>query len=71
MPKPWWQSKTLWFNAILAGLAALEANAGLIQPYLPGNVYGWGMMLLTCGNAVLRLVTSQGVSLVGVREPNK
>jgi hypothetical protein len=63
MTKPWWQSKTLWFNAIVAGLAALEANAHLVQPYLPGNVYGWGMMLLTCGNAVLRLVTAQGVSL--------
>lgn len=63
MTKPWWQSKTLWFNAIVAGLAAVEANAHLVQPYLPGNVYGWGMMLLTCGNAVLRLVTAQGVSL--------
>ena len=63
MTKPWWQSKTLWFNAVVAGLAALEANAHLVQPYLPGNVYGWGMMLLTCGNAVLRLVTAQGVSL--------
>lgn len=63
MTKPWWQSKTLWFNAIVAGLVALEANASLIQPYVPGNVYGWGMMILTCGNAVLRLVTAQGVSL--------
>lgn len=63
MTKPWWQSKTLWFNAIVASLAALEANAHLVQPYLPGNVYGWGLMLLTCGNTVLRLVTAQGVSL--------
>lgn len=63
MTKPWWQSKTLWFNVVVAGLAAVEANAHLVQPYLPGNVYGWGMMLLTCGNAVLRLVTAQGVSL--------
>lgn len=63
MTKPWWHSKTLWFNAIVAGLAALEVNAHLIQPYVPGNVYGWGMMLLTCGNAVLRLITAQGVSL--------
>ena len=61
--KPWWKSKTIRFNAVVAGLAALEANAHMVQPYLPGNVYGWGMMLLICGNAVLRLVTSQGVSL--------
>lgn len=63
MTKTWWKSKTLWFNAIVAGLAALEANAHLVQPYVPGNVYSWVVMLLTCGNAVLRLVTAQGISL--------
>lgn len=59
--KPWWQSKTLWFNAIVAGLAALQASANLIQPYLPGNVYGYGMLLLTVGNTALRIVTTQGL----------
>lgn len=61
--KPWWKSRTLIFNALVAALAALEANAALIQPYVPGNVYGWGVLLLTAGNAVLRIVTSQGVAL--------
>ena len=61
--KPWWKSKTLWFNAIVGGLAAAEANFNVIQPYVPGNVYGYGFMALTVGNAVLRIVTTQGVSL--------
>ena len=61
--KPWWQSKTLWFNAIVAGLASLEASANLVQAFVPGNVYGWGLMVLTIGNAILRIVTTQGVSL--------
>lgn len=61
--KPFWRSKTLVFNAVIALLAAVEANANLIQPYLPGNVYGWGLMLVICGNAALRVITSQGVSL--------
>lgn len=60
--KPWWQSKTLWFNAIAAALAALEASSDLIQPYVPGDVYAWGMLLLVAGNAVLRIVTSQGLT---------
>lgn len=60
--KPWWKSKTLWFNAIVGGLAALEASANMIQPYLPGNVYGYGLLLLTIGNAVLRIVTTQGLT---------
>lgn len=60
--KPWWKSRTLRFNAAVAALAALEASAGLIQPYVPGNVYGWALMLLTVGNAVLRIVTTQGLT---------
>ena len=61
--KPWWKSRTLWFNAAVAALAALEANASLIQPYVPGNIYGYGVLLLATGNAVLRIVTAQGLSL--------
>lgn len=63
MNKPWYKSKTLWFNAAVAGLATLEASAGLIQPYISGNIYGYGLMVLTVGNAMLRIITSQGVSI--------
>lgn len=61
--KRWCKSKTLWFNAIIAGLTALEASIHLIQPYVSGNVYGWVVLLLTVGNAMLRIITSQGISL--------
>lgn len=63
MTKLWYQSRTLWFNAIVAGLTALEASAHLIQPYVSGNIYGYGLMALTAGNAMLRIVTTQGVTL--------
>lgn len=61
--KPFWRSKTLWFNAIVGALAALEANAHLVQAFVPGNSFAWGMLLLTVGNAVLRIVTTQVVTL--------
>jgi hypothetical protein len=61
--KPWWQSKTLWFNALIVGLASLQASANLIQPFIPGNVYGWGLLILTVGNAVLRVFTNQALTL--------
>lgn len=61
--KPWWTSKTLRFNALCAVLAAVEVNAHLIQPYVPGNIYGWGMFLVIGGNTFLRSITTQGVSL--------
>jgi hypothetical protein len=61
--KPWWQSKTLWFNAAVGALAAAEASAAIIQPYVPGNIYAWGMLALVVGNAVLRVVSKAGITL--------
>lgn len=60
--KPWHRSKTLWFNAVIAAFGALEASANLVQPYVPGNVYGWGLLVLTIGNAMLRIITNQAVT---------
>jgi hypothetical protein len=57
MKKPWYLSKVLWFNAVISALAAAEVSAQLIQPYVAGNVYAWGMAVLTMGNAALRVVT--------------
>lgn len=61
--KPWYRSKVIWFNIIVAMLAALEASAAMIQPFIQGNVYGWGLLLLTAGNAGLRIITTQGLTL--------
>ena len=61
--KPWFKSKTLWFNALVAALAALEASASMVQPLVAGNVYGYALLLLTVGNAALRIITTQGLSL--------
>lgn len=61
--KPFWASKTLWFNLVVAALAAAEAASGLLQPLLPGNIYGWLTFALTVGNTVLRVVTTSAVAL--------
>ncbi|GBL46260.1 hypothetical protein SFMTTN_2073 [Sulfuriferula multivorans] len=60
--KPWWHSKTLWFNAAAAALVALEANTNLLQPYLPVNFYSALAVAMPIVNAVLRIVTTQGLS---------
>lgn len=59
--KPWWASRTLWFNFACAALGAAEASLGLLQPALPVNAYGALAFLLAVGNAALRVVTSQPV----------
>lgn len=61
--KLWWQSKTLWVNAAAAGLVALEVNTSMLQPYLPVNFYAALAVGLPVVNAVLRIVTTQGVAL--------
>lgn len=61
--KPWWLSKTLWLNAIAAGLVALESGTGQLQPLLPVNFYTALAVGLPVLNAALRIITTQGVSL--------
>jgi competence protein ComGC len=59
--KPWYKSKIIWFNTACAALAALEASMNLIQPYVPGNVYGWALLFVTMVNACLRIITTQAI----------
>lgn len=53
------KSRTMWFNAIIAGLLALEPVFGLLQTVLPGNIYAWASITLTVGNSILRVLTTQ------------
>lgn len=57
MTKPWWKSKTIWFNIVVAGLVALEASFSMLQPILPVNTYGILTTVLAVGNAILRVIS--------------
>lgn len=59
--KHWSRSRTLWVNAIAAGLVALEAGTGLLQPHLPVSLYTAVAVGLPVLNAVLRVMTHQAV----------
>jgi hypothetical protein len=60
--KKWYQSKTLWVNAIAAMLVALEAGTGLLQPLLPMDLYTSLAVGLPIVNALLRVVTSEALA---------
>ena len=60
--KPWYTSKTIIINAIVAALVALEAGTGLLQPYLPGNFYALVAVGLPVLNAVLRVITTTALT---------
>ncbi|MEG1971302.1 MAG: hypothetical protein RR101_14415 [Burkholderiaceae bacterium] len=61
--KPAWQSTTLWVNALVAALVALELGWGVLQPLLPVNVYSVIAVALPVINAVLRVFTNSPVCL--------
>ncbi len=61
--KNWYKSKTLIVNAVAAGLVTLEASTGALQPFLPADFYTLVALGLPIVNAVLRVVTTQGVKL--------
>ena len=58
--KHWYQSKTVWVNAAIVVVAALDAFR--LLPNIPPD---WGAYALAIGgvlNVVLRLTTSQGIA---------
>lgn len=58
MSKPFWRSKTLWLNGIVALVAALEASTGLLKPYVGQDGYVALMFLLPAANAMLRFIST-------------
>lgn len=61
--KVWWKSRTLWANAVVGALVALEAKTDLLQPFLPVNFYSAVAVGLPVLNAMLRVITSTGIGL--------
>jgi hypothetical protein len=59
--KPWYKSKTLWFNALALMLAAAETQLHVLQGALPGGLFTWLAFALPVANAALRFITSTAV----------
>jgi len=55
------KSRTLWFNAIIAGFLSLEASFGILQPFISGDVYAWSSIVLIVGNKILRVLTTKPI----------
>jgi len=60
--KPWYKSRTIIFNAIMAMLVSAEASFSILQTVLPANWYGILSFALTVGNVVLRVITTSPVT---------
>jgi hypothetical protein len=70
--KPFWKSKTLWFNLLSGLLLFLDQNSLTLQQHLGTNVAAWIAAVVTSGNAILRVVTNQPLSATPApAEPKK
>lgn len=65
--KPWWESKTIWFNVFVAAMILAEQNVSALQNVGPSWVYGLSAFLLPIVNLILRTVSKHGLTL-GVSE---
>lgn len=57
MKKSWWESKTLWANALTIAGVILATESGFPLPLTPEQQ----VTLLALVNMLLRMVTSEGV----------
>jgi hypothetical protein len=67
--KPWYTSKTLWFNGLCAMLAVAEMNFKLLEGRIPGGFYTWMAFVLPVGNALLRIITTTALIMPRVEQP--
>jgi hypothetical protein len=61
MMKPWYQSKTIIFNALAAALMALEASTGLLKEYVSQDFWIIMAVGLPVINAILRTITQGAI----------
>jgi hypothetical protein len=59
--KPWYRSKTIWFNAAVVVFGALAANQEQLRPLLSAQTYSVLGMVVGLVNTMLRLVTTQPI----------
>lgn len=62
MKKLWWQSKTVWFNTIVAALLLAEQNVEALQGFVPEWLHKLAVFSLPIVNMGLRVISSQGLS---------
>lgn len=68
-PKPkakhWYQSKTIWFNAIIVAVGLATSATPALESYMSAEMYGVLASFVAFVNAVLRLATGQPIKQGG------
>jgi len=67
--KPFYQSKTILLNALLAMMAVIESQMGLMKGVIEPQAYIVILALMAGFNVFLRAITSAPVALKKVKKP--
>lgn len=60
--KPFWKSKTLWFNVLVALLATVESQVEMLKPFLGAEGYAALVLLVPAINVGLRLISTAALT---------
>jgi hypothetical protein len=60
--KPWYCSRTLWFNLVILMLATAESQLNVLKDAIPGGLYAWLAFVLPVGNGVLRFISTTAIT---------
>ncbi len=64
-PKPWYASKTVWFNVFLVVGPTIDALVGLlytVEPFITPGVYPFVVLGIGLVNVLLRTITTQALT---------
>ncbi len=64
-PKHWYESKTIWFNAIVIAVGLATSATPALESFMSAEVYAVIATFVAFINAVLRLVTGQPIKSGG------
>lgn len=65
MSKPWYKSRTIWFNALAGGLTAVVTNLDVLRGDLPSWAYLLALLIFNVANIILRSFTTVPVTIRG------
>ncbi|WP_413190167.1 hypothetical protein [Psychrobacter sp. AT9] len=60
-PKHWYESKTIWFNAIVIAVGLATSATPALESYMSAEMYGVIASFVAFVNAILRLATGQPI----------
>lgn len=64
-PKPWYKSKTLWFNTVVAAVGIATSATPYIEAVTDPATFGFITAGIALANSVLRFVTKQPITGAG------